>query len=202
MKGEGTSARVQASVLDLYDTARLRWPAEVVNKELKELQLSEALDKKITSELSGTAPVLLTSTITSPTTKKIIAEFLAKYPGGRHVQYDAISYSGLLLANERSYGKRVLPSYRFDNAKVIVGLDADFLGTWLSSEEYASQYASGRKINQKNPQMSKHIHFEGMLSLTGANADDRFLIRPSETGAIALNLLAKLGGGVSAPLSR
>src|SRR6218665_1322932 len=39
-KGEGTSARVQASVLDLYDMARLRWPAEVVNKELKELQFS------------------------------------------------------------------------------------------------------------------------------------------------------------------
>lgn len=199
MKGEGTSARVQASVLDLYDTSRLRWPAEVVNKELKELQLSEALDKKIAGELSGTTPVLLTSTITSPTTKQVIAEFLAKYPGGRHVQYDAISYSGLLLANERSYGKRVLPSYRFDKAKVIVGLDADFLGTWLSSEEYASQYATGRKINQKNPQMSKHIHFEGMLSLTGANADDRFLIRPSETGAVVLNLLSKLGGGVSAP---
>jgi len=199
MKGEGTSARVQSSVLDLYDTARLRWPAEVVNKELKELQLSEALDKKIAGELSGTTPVLLTSTITSPTTKQVIAEFLAKYPGGRHVQYDAISYSGLLLANERSYGKRTLPSYRFDKAKVIVSIDADFLGTWLSSEEYASQYASGRKINQKNPEMSKHIQFEGVLSLTGANADDRFLTRPSETGAIVLNLLAKLGGGVAAP---
>ena len=197
-KGEGTSARVQASVLDLYDMARLRWPAEVVNKELKELQFSPALDKKITDGISGTV-VLLTSTINSPTSKQVISEFLAKYPGSRHVQYDAVSYSGMLLANEATYGKRALPAYQFDKAKVIVSLDADFLGTWLSSEEFASQYAAGRKINQKNPEMSKHIQFEGALSLTGANADDRFLVRPSEIGAVALNLLAKLGAGVSAP---
>ncbi|MBW7892134.1 MAG: 4Fe-4S dicluster domain-containing protein, partial [Chitinophagaceae bacterium] len=56
-----------------------------------------------------------------------------------------------------------------------------------------------RKINQKNPDMSKHIQFEGLLSLTGANADERFLHRPSETGAVVLNLLAKLGANVSAP---
>lgn len=197
-KGEGTSARVQASVLDLYDMARLRWPAEVVNKELKELQFSPALDKKIMEGISGTV-VLLTSTINSPSTKQVISEFLAKYPGGRHVQYDAVSYSGMLLANEATYGKKALPAYQFDKAKVIVSLDADFLGTWLSSEEFASQYAAGRRINQKNPEMSKHIQFEGVLSLTGANADDRFLVRPSEIGAVALNLLAKLGGGVSAP---
>jgi MoCo/4Fe-4S cofactor protein with predicted Tat translocation signal len=197
-KGEGTSSRVQASVLDLYDTARLRWPAEIVNKEVKELKLSDALDKKIVEGLSGAA-VILTSTINSPTTKQVIAEFIAKYPGSKHVQYDAVSYSGMLQANEISYGKKVLPSYHFEKAKVIVSFDADFLGTWLTSELFANQYAEGRRINQKNPEMSKHIQFEGVLSLTGANADDRFLIRPSETGAVILNLLAKLGAGVSAP---
>ncbi|MGN6493932.1 MAG: TAT-variant-translocated molybdopterin oxidoreductase [Agriterribacter sp.] len=200
-KIEGTSARVQSSVLDLYDTARLQWPAELSgNKELKELPLVlDPLDKKIAAELANGPVVLLTSTINSPTTKQIIGEFFAKFPGGRHVQYDAISYSGMLQANEITYGKRVIPDYKFNKAKVVVGIGADFLGTWLNSEEYASQYAEGRHIDQANPQMSKHIQFEGVLSLTGSNADDRFLHRPSETGAVVLNLLAKLGGGVSAP---
>ncbi|HEX5027066.1 MAG TPA: TAT-variant-translocated molybdopterin oxidoreductase [Agriterribacter sp.] len=198
-KGEGTSARVQASVLDVYDTSRLRYPVEITGKEMKELPSFEAADKKIAGELSGSQIVLLTATLNSPTTQQIITEFLAKYPGSRHVQYDAVSYSGLLLANEMCYGKRAIPTYHFDKAKVIVGLDADFLGTWLSPEEFASQYASGRKINQESPQMSKHIQFEGALSLTGANADERFIHRPSETGAVVLNLLAKLGGSVSAP---
>ena len=32
---------------------------------------------------------------------------------------------------KRRYGKRAIPSYHFENAKVIVSLGADFLGTWL-----------------------------------------------------------------------
>jgi len=197
-KGGGTSGRIQASVLDLYDTARLRYPVEVVNGELKEVPLFDAIDKKIAGEIGGNV-VLLTSTLNSPTTKEVIKSFFEKFPGGRHVQYDAVSYSALLEANQISYGKRALPSYHFDKAKVIIGLDADFLGTWLSSEEFGCQYTAGRRIDQDNPQMSKHIQFEGTLSLTGANADDRFLHRPSEAAAVALNILAKLGGEVSAP---
>ena len=96
--------------------------------------------------------VLLTSTITSPTTLQIIADILAKYPGSRHVQYDAVSYSGMLLANEACYGKKAIPSYHFENAKVIVSLGADFLGTWLSPVEFANQYAENRRIKEKNLQ--------------------------------------------------
>jgi molybdopterin-containing oxidoreductase family iron-sulfur binding subunit len=110
-----------------------------------------------------------------------------------------LSSSGLLAANATSFGKRAIPSYQFDKAKTIVSLGADFLGTWLSPVEYARQYAAGRKINQANPEMSKHIQFESMLSLTGANADDRYVHRPSETAAVVLNLYAALGGAISAP---
>ncbi len=194
----GTSAQVQASVLDLYDTARLRYPMG----NGKEVTTFDAFDKMVGEAMTAAAGlpvVILTSTVTSPSTKQVIAEFLAKKPGSRHVQYDALSASGMLLANEASYGKRSIPSYHFDNARVIVSLGADFLGTWLNPVEFARQYAAGRKINQANPEMSKHIHFESMLSLTGANADDRYVHRPSETGAVALALLAKVGGPVSAP---
>jgi len=199
----GTSARVQASVLDLYDTARLRYPVQMTPEgTAQEISTFEAFDKMVADAMAGlgTAPlVLLTSTITSPTTRKIITEYLAKNPGSRHIQYDADSYSGLLLANEAAYGKKAIPSYRLDHADVIVSLGADFLGTWLSPIEFARQYAKGRKISPGNPTMSKHYQFESMLSTTGANADDRYTHRPSETGAVALALLAELGGNVSAP---
>jgi molybdopterin-containing oxidoreductase family iron-sulfur binding subunit len=196
----GTSARIQASVLDLYDTARLRYPVQIVDGKAQEVSTFEAFDKMVSDSMSGASPVvLLTGTITSPTTKQIITEFLAKYPGSKHVQYDADSYSALLQAGEASYGKRAIPSYRFDKASVIVSLGADFLGTWLSPVEFARQYAQGRKIDEKNPEMSKHYQFESLLSLTGANADDRYTHRPSETGAVALALLAELGGSVTAP---
>jgi MoCo/4Fe-4S cofactor protein with predicted Tat translocation signal len=190
--GGGTSARVQASVLDLYDGARLRYPTIGVGKDAKEVSF-EAIDKTLAAEM-GRNVVLLTSTINSPSTLEIAKQFLAKYPGSKHVVYDAVSYSGMLLANEATYGKKTIPSYRFDNAKVIVSIGADFLGTWVSPIEFARQYAKGKKISEQNPAMSKHIHFESVASLTGSNADERFLHKPSEVGAVAVALLGAING--------
>jgi molybdopterin-containing oxidoreductase family iron-sulfur binding subunit len=199
----GTSARVQASVLDLYDTNRLTHPKQRTSgNKFQEIPTYEQLDRLVTSALAGVggAPVvLLTSTIVSPSTKQVISEFLGKYPGSRHVQYDAMSYSGLLLANEASFGRRAIPSYRFDRAKVIVSLGADFLGTWLNPVEFGRAYSYNRKIDERNPQMSKHYQFESHLSLTGSNADERYSHRPSDTGAVALALYAALGGQGAAP---
>jgi len=195
----GTSAQVQASVLDLYDTSRLRYP--MANG--KEAGTYEVVDKMIADGISATGGkpvVLLTSTINSPTTLQIIAEFLAKFPGSRHVQYDAVSYSGMLQANLASYGNKALPSYHFENAKVIVSLGADFLGTWLSPVVFSNQYAKTRRINAEKPEMSRHFQFESYFSLTGANADERYLHKPSETGAVALTLLYALSGKTSGNL--
>ncbi|HEU4633374.1 MAG TPA: TAT-variant-translocated molybdopterin oxidoreductase [Flavisolibacter sp.] len=193
----GTSARAQASVLDLYDMYRLPHPRRKAGSGFQEIPTFEQLDTQINNALAGlgAAPVvLLTSTIVSASTKQIIAEFLAKHPGSRHVQYDAVSYSGLIQANG---GK--IPAYQFDRAKVIVSLGADFLGTWLSPVEFARQYAVGRTIDEKNPGMSKHYQFESFLSMTGSCADERFTHRPSETGQVALALLAAVGGQATAP---
>jgi MoCo/4Fe-4S cofactor protein with predicted Tat translocation signal len=192
----GTSPRVQASVLDLYDMYRIPHPKQnVPGKGWQEIPSFEQLDAQITGKLGAAGPVvLLTSTVVSPTTKQIIASFLAKYPGGRHVQYDGVSYSGLIQANG---GK--IPAYHFDKADVVVSLGADFLGTWLSPVEFARQYSMKRKLDGDKKVMSKHYQFESYLSLTGSNADERFTHRPSETGAVAVALLNALGGGGSAP---
>ncbi|MBK5272979.1 MAG: TAT-variant-translocated molybdopterin oxidoreductase, partial [Bacteroidia bacterium] len=186
----GTSARAQASVLDLYDMFRLKFPQQKTKEgKWEEVPTFEQFDKLVGDALAGLngAPVvLLTETIVSPTSQQAIAEFLSKHPGSKHVQYDAVSYSGMLLANEASGFGRKIPTYNFSAAKVIVSLGADFLGTWLSPVEFARGYSKGRKIDEKNPQMSKHYQFESFLSMTGANADERFTHRPSETGAVAL----------------
>ncbi|MES2647403.1 MAG: TAT-variant-translocated molybdopterin oxidoreductase [Bacteroidota bacterium] len=195
-----TSARAQASVLDLYETSRLRFPAQVKAGKAVEVSTFEAFDKMIMDSLtvvSGKPVVLLTSTITSPTSLQLAGEFLAKFPGSRHVVYDSVSYSGLLDANLASYGKRAIPSYQFNNANIIVSLGADFLGTWISPVEFAKQYSKGRKIDEKNIRLSKHYQFESILSMTGANADERYTHKPSEAGAVALALLNAINTGAS-----
>jgi len=192
----GTTARAQASVLDLYDMHRNRHPSRKVGDKFEE-STYEFLDKTIADALTGATGqiVFLSSSIVSPSTKEIIS----KYPNLKHVQYDGVSYSGMLLANEASGNGRKLPTYNFEAAKVIVSLGADFLATWLSPLENAVGYSKGRKINEKNPEMSKHYQFESYLSTTGANADERFVHRPSETGAVALALLNAVNGSVGAP---
>jgi molybdopterin-containing oxidoreductase family iron-sulfur binding subunit len=82
-----------------------------------------------------------------------------------------------------------VPHYRFDEASLIVGLEADFLGAWLSPVEFTAQYARRRP---PTPAMARHVQFESGLSLTGANADRRYGVRPSEIGVVALALLDRV----------
>jgi molybdopterin-containing oxidoreductase family iron-sulfur binding subunit len=192
----GTSARVQASVLNLYDKARLRHPMA----DGKEATF-EAIDRVVKEGLASKQAYLLTCSILSPSTTEVVAQFIAKYPNVKHVVYDAISYSGMLQANEASYGKRTLPTYHFDKAATIVSLGADFLGTWLSPVEFSKGYSHGRKISAKNPVLSKHYQVESIHTITGAAADDRATCRPSEMGLVAVALYNAVVNGTAPSLA-
>ena len=197
----GTSARVQASVLNLYDKTRLRYPVTMGSDGKFQEATFDAIDHTLAEALEankGKAFVILTSSILSPTTKDIIAQFIAKYPNTKHVVSDPVSYSGMLLANEACYGKKTLPTYHFDKANTIVSLGADFLGTWISPVEFAKHYGMGRKISAAKPQMSRHYHVEGHHSITGANADHRAVCKPSEMGSVAVALYNAVVNGTEA----
>ncbi len=200
----GTNARTQASVLSLYDGARLKNP--VANGAPSSW---DTIDSTVTAKLSQIAGKngnirILSSTIISPTTKKIIDEFSKKYPGTKHVTYDSISYSGMIKANSESFGVAALPSYRFDNADVIVSFGADFLTNWISPIEFARQYGEGRKLNDGKKKMSMHIQFEPALSVSGSNADKRIPVKPTQQPVAIANLyneVARQTGGtiIAAP---
>ncbi len=201
----GTSARVQASVLDLYDTNRYQKPMKVANGKTTATTW-EDLDKDVMAKLAGAKNIrIVSNTILSPTTKKAIAEFTAKYPGAKWVAYDPVSYNGLLNANLSSFGQRAIPTYNFDKATTIVAFNCDFLGTWISPIEYARKYAVTRKIDEvKGAKMSRHFQVESQMSFTGSNADNRILVKPSEQGAAIANLYnavaaANGGAAIAAP---
>ena len=119
------NARVISSVLSLYDSNRQKGPTKNNNPII----WSDA-DSEIKNKLSNASGqvVVLTNTIISPTTQSIINDFSEKY-SAKHIQYDTISYQGILDANKESFGQRVLPSYKFEKADVIVSFGTDFLGS-------------------------------------------------------------------------
>ncbi len=200
----GTIARVQGSVLDLYNTNRKTGPAMRIDPDAPGKPTSWfEMDKKLLPQFGflsskGKEITILTSTIISPSTKKLIEDFKAKYPTVRHVMYDPVSYSGMLDANESNFGKRSIPEYHFEKASHIVSFGADFLGTWLAPGEFAPDYAVNRK--PENGTMSRHIQFESTLSLTGSNADLRVALKPSDMKVALMALYNEIAEKSGAPL--
>ena len=189
--GTCTNARVQASVLSLYDSSRLKNPYKNgLESDWK------TVDSEIKSKLEAISKeegkiVLLSSTIISPSTEKIIDSFSKKYNNFRHIQMDSISSHGALEANLETFGIRALPNYHFDKADVIVSFGADFIGNW-GSPNNEKDYSKSR--NPKNGYMSKHYQIESTLTLTGSNADERIQIKPSEQAGLLSNLYNALNG--------
>jgi len=191
----GLTAAGQASVLDLYDSNRLKDPM-LGGDETGWNQVDAFVKQQLAAvKASGKGIRIVSSTIHSPTTLAVIADFIKQYPTARHINYDPVSYTGIIQANQNSFGKAVLPHYRFDKADVIVSFGADFLGSWISQAEYMNQWVQKRNIaSLEGKKMSRHIQFESGLSVTGANADTRIPIKPSEEGIAILSLYNAIAG--------
>ena len=192
----GVDKKVYADLLNLYDHARIKFPM----KDGEKTDWS-TLDAEITEKLNATAGgdiAILSGTIQSPSTRKAIEAFQAAYPNAQHYTYDADSASGQIEANEAVFGVRALADHHFDKADLVVSIGADFLNTWGNSEEFTKAYASRRKVDADNTEMNRHVQIEAMPSLTGANADRRVIVRPSEEDMAVLrlyNLVARATGG-------
>ena len=185
------NSRVLASVLSLYDSNRLKSPMK--NGEVSNWSTIDAEIKETLANIEGEV-VVLSNSIISPSTQDIIDTFTSKY-AAKHVQYDAISYNGMLEANNASFGVRALPTYHLDKADVIVSFGADFLNSWLNID-FERQYVDNR--NPKTGKMSRHFQIESNLSLSGSNADVRVVVKPSEQLKLLENLYNTLKGNSTA----
>ncbi len=195
----GTSAKLQSSILGLYDTNRLNNPIAKGGKNIS----WQKVDSDISTELSKIAAAggkiaIVSNSSASLLMSKAIETFKAKYPTAIHVAYDPISAYAVRKANSVTLGNAIIPTYHYDKAKVIVGFNCDFLGTWLNPTENARKYAAGRVPTKENPSMSRHHQFQSHLTLTGMNADYKYPIRPSEEKATLAALYNAVAGGAVA----
>ena len=199
--------QIIASVLGLYDGARLQNPTmggKVVTWSNADANIKKQLQ---TIKARNGKVVLLSNSIISPTSLTAISQLatslgsIEENSNFEHIQYDTVSYAGIRLANEATFGKNIIPDYDFSKAKTIVSIGADFLGSWLLSTQYQADYLVNR--NPDADWMSKHFQFESVMSLSGSNADVRGMIKPSEQANVLSYLLKGFGvnSGVSSDLA-
>jgi molybdopterin-containing oxidoreductase family iron-sulfur binding subunit len=188
----GLCAAGQASVLGLYDQHRLRNPLEG-KKPVEWQHLDQEMTRRLEAIRKEKGEVrFLTGPGVGPATLALIRRFLGTFDNARHVVHDPRSCSEILEAHARTHGARLLPHYHLDRAKVIVGFDADFLGSWISPVEFTAAYQAGRRLENPTGRLSYHVQFESLLTLTGAKADERRCVAPGEMIMVMNHLSARL----------
>jgi molybdopterin-containing oxidoreductase family iron-sulfur binding subunit len=195
----GSNAMIQASVLELYNPQRL---TNVVHNG--ERSTWEAFTTELLTVLRGRSPEglrILTETITSPTLAAQINRLLEQFPGAQWVQYEPVSRDNVTIGAELAFGEPVNTVYRFDQAEVVLALDADFMSTMPGSLRYARDFTSRRKVRfgSEAAAMNRLFVVESTPTITGSMADHRLALRPSQVEAFTRALAAALGIAVEVP---
>ncbi len=193
-------AGAQASILDLYDPGRLRFPIKKSDSKLilfqNELPRTQwdLLDKEIKEKLNKAVKnnkeiALVTGKVISPTQKKLFNDYAIKYPTFKVYSFELFDDKNKKKAYQDVYGTNNIPSVRWDKADVIVALENDFLGAEGITPEQIRQFTSRRDVNNL-VQFNRLYSVESDYSTTGANADHRFKLSPSNQIEFILSLLS------------
>ena len=178
-----TDRYAQASILDLYDPDRARHfkhDGKVVSRE-EALNFLDELSKKFAAN-SGEGLAFLAESSTSPSRARLQNLIAQKFPKAQWFTYDAIDSGIHQRAATQAFGQSVKPVFHYDKAKVILSLDADFLGGEDDSHNHIRKYAASRKAGDG---MSRLYAVESLFTLTGAGADHRLRVAASELIRIA-----------------
>jgi molybdopterin-containing oxidoreductase family iron-sulfur binding subunit len=187
----GVCAAGQAAARSLYDASRARGP--LVRGAATTWQ---RLDADVVAALRAAAATgkkirVVAHPADGPTLDRAMVRLLEAFPGAARVRYEPPYAEALRRACDVSYGVAVLPRYRLDTARVVLGVDADFLGGWLSPVALTRQYVAGRELSEGRS-FSRHFQLESRLSLTGAKADERWAIAPSEVVPVLASLARRV----------
>jgi Fe-S-cluster-containing dehydrogenase component/anaerobic selenocysteine-containing dehydrogenase len=189
-------AKGQASVLNLYDPERLREPQQKFSGMGFGKTTWKTADAATIAALQSAVKhqqeiALVTHTIVSPTTKKAIDDFCAAYPTAKVYSYEVFTDDVRRKAWKRSTGGATFPLIAWEKAKLILSLEADFLGTDGHYIEQTRLYAANRDAaNVKT--FSRLYAAESGMTLTGMNADRRLRVRPDAQIDLVLSLLNEI----------
>ncbi|MFH0991857.1 MAG: TAT-variant-translocated molybdopterin oxidoreductase [bacterium] len=191
-------AKGQASILNLYDPVRLREP-QFGTSSGKTGHLSwKQADAEIVKSLEQCSTAkkeiaLISHPLQSPTAANLLEEFRKKYPATRLYTYALHNNATRRQAWVQSYATTEIPVVEWENAKVVLALESDFLGTEGDSLDQIRRFTDSRDI-MKSKELNRLYVIESRMSLTGANADYRMRLRPDAQLEFVIALINEIVG--------
>jgi molybdopterin-containing oxidoreductase family iron-sulfur binding subunit len=195
-----TSLRALGDILGLYDPDRLTAPS--LNGRSSSWQMAESEFVRIFQGAmkAGKPVLLLTDAVLSPSRRSLIEELKKAIPNLRHASWEPAAPHAEIMATRAAWGEALLPQLHLERADVILSLQSDFLGSDGNAAQSIRDFADRRKLSKASDPINRLWAIEGCMSLTGANADERILMRPSQMAAFAFALARYLHDSCGIPL--
>ena len=133
----------------------------------------------------------MTETVTSPTLIDQFSRLKAELPNAKWVQYEPVNQDNVLAGAKLAFGSPVQTIYKFDKAERILSLDADIFSGF--NVAYIKDFGKGRAFSEEKKEISRLYSVETTITLTGAKADHRIAIKPSQMGEVAKAIAKAVG---------
>jgi molybdopterin-containing oxidoreductase family iron-sulfur binding subunit len=197
-----TDVWAQAEILNLYDPNRSQSVRERGETSSWDA-FFDAFRSVLKASPDGDGVRILTESVTSPTLAAALTSFLEARPKAVWHQWSPLGRDSALAGTTTLFGKPLNAVYDLSNAQIVVSLDADFLLTLPGSVRYAREWADRRRVRVAKPESGQEISrlyaIESSYSITGASADHRLALKPTDVENVARALYAKLAGASGAP---
>jgi molybdopterin-containing oxidoreductase family iron-sulfur binding subunit len=190
----GTDRFAQASILDLYDPDRAMRFTRQGREVLRETALEYlATMAKELAATGGEGVCFLLEQSSSPSRARLQQLISSRHPKVRWFIYEPVDFSVAAQAATEAHNTTGLALfYRLDRAKVIVSLESDFIGGEDDGVRLTRDFARGRRIEKPTDSLNRLYVVESLMTITGANADHRLRLPPSQIAAVAARLAAEV----------
>ena len=198
-ESQGASdAFMQASILELYNPDRVK---QVLNGGTTKTwaDFTGALGGILGGAGQGAGLRIVTGPVSSPSLAAQMTDLLDRYPDAKWVQYSPVGRGNSSTAARAAFDDAAEAIYDFAAADVILSLDCDFLFSEPGSLRYSRDFSKRHQPISANGTMNRLYMVESSATVTGANADHRLAVKPSQVEAFARAIASRLGVDTPAP---
>src|SRR5688572_19034767 len=189
-----TDVLAQASLMDMYDPDRSQQITYRGSQRTWQNFMGALRGAIEENRVDGGAGIrFLSETVTSPTLQAQMRRIAAELPGSRWYQYEPVNSDNAMAGARLALGQAVNTVYKYDLADRILTLDKDIFSDF--NVRYIKDFAKRKNFNEQNKEINRLYAVETTMTLTGAKADHRLAVKPSQVAEVAKAIAAAVGVG-------